>query len=86
MDITAAILWLITWWIKGVFVSLVVTNVIPGILSRFPTPLKGFFMKILNVTLVIKLWGFTINIGIGTVLGYFLFSSGDLTFLENILP
>ncbi len=79
-------LWVLTWWVKGILVSFIMTNVIPGILFLFPTPLKAFFKKILSFTLVIKLWGFTINIGIGTVLGYFLFSSGNLTFLENILP
>lgn len=75
MDITATILWLITWWIKGVFVSLVVTNVIPGIMSFIPTPLRAFAKQVFSFTLIIKLPGLPINIGAGTVLGYFLFSS-----------
>ncbi len=72
MDIVS---WFLIWWIKGIVTGFITTNVIPGLLSILPSPLKGIARNIINKTLIIKIGGFTLTIGLGTVIGYIFFSS-----------
>lgn len=58
---------------NGVLMSLFTVYILPFILSAIPSPLSGIARQILNKILVIKIFGFTITVGAGTIIGYLFF-------------
>ena len=67
--------WFVLWWVKGLITGIITTNLIPGIIAYLPAgPLRVGARRIVKRTLIIRIQGFTITIGFGTIIGYLLFT------------